>query len=176
MPAPRPPLVRPSSAPWHALNRHANKVFWDACFNPRVADSRHPSLCYPRAKPIMHLLQQIRPRETVLVIFKHILPAISARHHIINRTRRLISLRAHHAQSSSTLCQGLLFGTEPGETPAIEIARSYFPTSISINIDAKDLCVAKHPDSVMTSSLSKRTEVGNSMEILDFMARMPTKA
>ena len=51
----------------------------------------------PPAEAAMSFFHQIRSCESVLVFIENILPAISARHHMVNRTSRLVSQWSRHA-------------------------------------------------------------------------------
>ena len=51
----------------------------------------------PPAEAAMSFFHQIRPCESVLVFIENILPAISARHHMVNRASRLVSQWSRHA-------------------------------------------------------------------------------
>ena len=68
-----------------------------------VPDMNAPDRCrgLPKAKPAAGPLQQIHPAVAVLVVLKHRLAAVAARHHVVNRSRRLVSQGSCHERLQS---------------------------------------------------------------------------
>jgi hypothetical protein len=68
---------------------------------------QHPRM-HPPAEAATGPLHQIQPAVALLVVFKHRLATVAARHHVVNRSRRLAAQGSCHEPTKTTSASAVI--------------------------------------------------------------------